>query len=206
MESVEESLQALSRTVLRQAGADAKQVLADARTDADAVRKRARQQAETEREQTLERARQEADRIRSQSIAAAQLKARTLKLERREELLNDVFDAARQRLPMIRQWTDYDQIVRLLARESVAQLRAGECLIRADERAREILADDALAELSRESGVHLQLGDTLEERIGVIAETLAGHRQYDNTLQARLQRLQDELRFPVYHLLMGEPL
>ena len=206
MESVEESLQALSRTVLRQAGADAKQVLADARTDADAVRKRAQQQAETEREQILERTRQEAGRIRSQSIAAAQLKARTLKLERREELLNDVFDAARQRLPMIRQWTDYDQIVRQLARESVARLRAEECLIRADERAREILADDVLAELSRESGVQLQLGDALEERIGVIAETLAGHRQYDNTLQARLQRLQDELRFPVYHLLMGEPL
>lgn len=206
MKSVEESMRALSRAVLSDARAEAERIEADARAKADAIRQRAQEQAEAEREKNLEHAHQEADRIRSQAIAAAQLKARTLQLERREKLLNEVFDAARQRLPMVQQWTDYDQIVRQLAREAMERLGAETVRIRADERTQAVLADGVLAEIAKESGVQLQLGELLERGTGVIAETVDGHRQYDNTLEARLSRWQDALRSPVYHLLMGKSL
>jgi vacuolar-type H+-ATPase subunit E/Vma4 len=206
MEAVEKSIEALSRAVLKKAHADAEQVLADARAKADAVREHARQQAEKEREKILGHARQKAERIRSQGIAAAQLKARTLKLEQREKLLDDVFNAVRQRLPTVQQWTDYDQVVRQLVREAVVQLKAKGGRIWADGRAREILSEEALADLSKELGVQLQLGEPLRQGVGVIARTPDGHREYDNTLGARLNRWQDELRFSVYHLLMGESL
>jgi vacuolar-type H+-ATPase subunit E/Vma4 len=49
-------------------------------------------------------------------------------------------------------------------------------------------------------------GDTLAQGIGVIAKTEDNYREYDNTLEARLRREQDELRFPVFRLLMGESL
>jgi vacuolar-type H+-ATPase subunit E/Vma4 len=52
----------------------------------------------------------------------------------------------------------------------------------------------------------VQLGTSLTEGTGVIVETAEGHRQYDNTLEARLSRLQEELRSPVYRLLLGESL
>jgi vacuolar-type H+-ATPase subunit E/Vma4 len=206
MESVEKSIEALSRAVMKKARADADQVLADAKAEADAVREHAQQQAEKERQEILERARQEAERIRGQGIAAAQLRARTLKLEQREKLLDDVFDAVRQRLPAVQQWTDYDQVVLMLVREAAAQLKAKEGRIWADERAREILSEEVLAGLSDELGVQLQLGEPLQKGVGVIAKTSDGHREYDNTLEARLNRWQDELRFSVYHLLMGESL
>jgi colicin import membrane protein len=206
MKSVEESMRALSRAVLSDARAEAERIRADARAKADAIRQRAQEQAEAEREKKLEHAHQEADRIRSQAIAAAQLKARTLQLERREKLLNEVFDAARQRLPAVQQWTDYDQIMRWLAREAVGRLGAETVRIRADERAQAMLADGTLAEIAKESGAQLQLGEPLERGTGVIVETVDGHRQYDNTLEARLSRWQDALRSPVYHLLMGESL
>jgi len=206
MEAVEKSIEALSRAVLKKAHADAEQVLADAKAQADAAREHAQQQAEKERQEILGRARQEAERIRSQAVAAARLKARTLKLEQREKLLDDVFDAVRQRLPAVQQWTDYDQIVLHLVREAVGQLKAKEGRIWADERAREILAEEALADLSKELGVQLQLGEPLQQGVGVIAKTPDGHREYDNTLDARLDRQQDGLRFAVYHLLMGESL
>lgn len=206
MKSVEESTRALSRAVLSDVRAEAEQIKADARAKAEAIRQRAQEQAEAEREKNLEHAHQEADRIRSQAIAAAQLKARTLQLERREKLLNEVFDAARQRLPMVQQWTDYEQIVRQLAREAMEHLGAETVRIRADELAQAVLADGVLAEIAKESGVQLQLGEPLERGTGVIAETVDGHRQYDNTLEARLSRWQDALRSPVYHLLMGKSL
>jgi vacuolar-type H+-ATPase subunit E/Vma4 len=206
MESIDKSIKALSRAVMKKAHADADQVLADAKAKADAVHEQAQQQAEKEREEILGRARQRAERIRGQEVAAAQLKARTLKLEQREKLLDDVFDAVRQRLPTVQQWTDYDQVVLLLVRQAVGRLKAKEGRIWADERAREILSEETLANLSNELGVQLQLGEPLRQGVGVIAKTPDGHREYDNTLEARLDRWQDELRFSVYHLLMGESL
>lgn len=206
MTSVEESMQALSRAVLAEAGAEAEQLLADARTKVEAIRQRAQDQAETESKQIMERAREEAASIRSQCIAAAELEARTLRLERREKLLDSVFDAVQQRLSAVQQWTDYRQIVRRLSNEAVAQLGASSARIRADERTRAILADGMLAEIASQLGVELELGEPLQRGTGVTAETLDGHRRYDNTLEARLSRLRSVLRAPVYHLLMGESL
>ncbi len=206
MRSVEEGLRALSQRVLSEAQAEAEQILADAKAKADSMRQQAQEQARAEREGILEQARQDAERIRRQAIAAAQLRARTLRLKRREKLLDSVFDAARKRLPSVQQWSDYDQIVRQLIREAVAHLNADVVCIRADVQTRTLLTDDVLSELSRELGVRLQLRGTLEHGTGVVAETMDGHRQYDSTLQARLRRRQGELRSPVYRLLMGESL
>jgi vacuolar-type H+-ATPase subunit E/Vma4 len=206
MTSVEENMQALSRAVLAEARTEAEQLLADARTKVEAIRQRAQGQAETESKEILERARDEAASIRSQCIAAAELGARTLRLDRREKLLDSVFDAVRQRLSAVQQWTDYGQIVRQLSNEAVAQLGAPSARIRADERTRAMLADGMLAEIASQAGVELELGEPLQRGTGVIAETVDGHRRYDNTLEARLSRLRGALRAPAYHLLMGESL
>ena len=206
MKSMEKNVQVLARAVLKKARADADHVLDEAKLEADGVRQQARQQAEAERERVLELARQEAARIRGQVVAVAQLEARKLKLAQREELLDEVLAAARQRLPTVQQWTDYDQIVGYLVREAVVQLKADLCRVRADERAQQILTPELLGEISTELGVQLRLGEALEHGLGVVTETMDGRRQYDNTLEARLERQQEELRFPVHRLLMGEPL
>ncbi len=206
MRSVEESIQALSRAVLSEARAEAERILADAKTSADAIRQRAQEQAAAERTQALERAAQEAERIRGQAIATTQLKARTLRLERREKLLDRVFEAAWQQLPTVQQATDYDQIVHHLLREALIHLGADAAQVLADEQTRMHLTDQVLATISKEMGGQVQLGTPLKQGRGVIVETVDGHRQYDNTLETRLSRLQDALRSPVYHLLLGESL
>ena len=60
--------------------------------------------------------------------------------------------------------------------------------------------------VSRDMKVKAKLGEPLKQGTGLIVETEDGRRQYDNTLETRLGRLQDTLRSPVYHLLMGEAL
>jgi vacuolar-type H+-ATPase subunit E/Vma4 len=206
MKSVEESTRALSRAVLSEARADAEQIRASAKAKADAIQQRAQEQGEAKRDEILNHAHQEASRIHSQAVAAAQLKARTLRLERREKLLNSVFDAARKRFATVQEWTDYDQIARQLTREAVGRLGAEKARILADERTRAVLTDGMLSGVSGETGVQLQLGEPLEGGTGVVAETMDGHRHYDNTLEARLGRWQNALRSPVYHLLMEESL
>jgi V/A-type H+/Na+-transporting ATPase subunit E len=206
MRSVEESIQALSRAVQSEARAEAEQILAEAKAKAEAIQQRAQGQAAAERTEILERASREAERIRSQAIATTQLKARTLQLERREKLLDSAFEAVRQQLPAVQQRADYDQIARHLLREALIHLGADAAQIRADEQTLTLLTDQVLAGVSKELGVQAQLGTPLKQGTGVIVETVDGHRQYDNTLETRLSRLQNVLRSPVYHLLMGESL
>jgi V-type H+-transporting ATPase subunit E len=206
MRSLEENIGALSQAVLSDARAEAEQILADARAKAEVTRQRALKQVTAEREEIMERASAEAERIQSQAIATTQLKARRLRLERREELLDNVFETARQRLPAVPQRTDYSQIARQLLREALLRLEADTANILADEQTRKVLSGQMLAEVSKELGVEVQLGAATGQGTGIVVETADAHRHYDNTLEARLSRLQNTLRSPVYHLLMGESL
>jgi vacuolar-type H+-ATPase subunit E/Vma4 len=204
MRSIDENIQALTRTVLNEAHAEAGQILDEAQAQAQAVRERAQARASAERAEILARATQEAERLRGQAIASAQLQARTAELERREELLNSVFDAARQQIAHVQQRADYDQIAHDLLRQALITLGADTVLIRADERTQTVLTDRVLAEISADLGVQVTQGTPLEHGVGLIVQTADGHREYDNTLEARLRRLQNTLRAPVLRLLRGE--
>lgn len=206
MKSTAESMQALSRAVLSQAKSEAEKIRGDAEVKADAIRQQIQDQVASEHTEILEHAQQKAEELRSQAIAAAQLKTHRLELDRRELLLDHVFEVAEQRLPEITKRTDYDQILRKLILEAVDRMGADAFSIRADKVSRKILAPGLVNEIAKEAKVKLRLGPVLESGTGVMVETSDGHRQYDNTLEARLNRLRDALRSPVYHLLMGETL
>ncbi|HTX80260.1 MAG TPA: V-type ATP synthase subunit E family protein [Longilinea sp.] len=203
MRSVDENVEALSRTLLSEAKTETEQILADAKAKADAIRERTQEQAAAEREQILDRARQEAERNRSQAIATTQLKARTMELEHREKLLDNVFTTARQQLSTIQQWSDYERIALSLLREALHQLNASDVVVQADAYTQKFLTDKALKEISKELKINLKLGEPLEQGTGVIVETSDGHVKYDNTLETRMSRLQNALRSPVNRILNG---
>jgi V/A-type H+-transporting ATPase subunit E len=202
--SEQSDIQALERAIIGDAKEEAEQILDDARARAEDIRQQAETQANTQREAILQQARQEAETLRSHAAATAQLEAQTLKLKRREQLLERVFADARQQLASALEWPDYEQIARRLVREAVERLDTDEVLVRADEGTRRVLDDDVLADLKKELGVHLRTGEPLAQGTGVVLETLDGHRRYDNTLETRLARMQDALRAPVYYILIGE--
>lgn len=200
----DESIEMLSQAVMREAQSEAEQILSQAREDARRILKDAQEQAEAERKVILERASQEEERTRRQAIAAAQIKARTLQLKKREEVLNKVFKEARQQLSSLQQWSDYDRIVHNLLREALIRLGTDSALIQADEVSLQSLADKVLEQVSKELNVKLQVKGTLKQGIGVVVETEDGRRRFDNTLEVRIDRMQDTLRASVYRLLVGE--
>ena len=206
MSTEEESIQALSHAVMAEARAEADQTLAEARQKADAIRSESEKQVAAERARILANANQEAARLRSQAIAAAQLKARTLQLEQRELLLDDVFGQALQQISVVQTRADYVDITMALLKEALEHLGANSSIVQADTRTLELLSPAALESISKETGVKLEPGEPLKQGTGLIVRTPDGHRQYDNTLETRLKRMQDSLRNPVYRLLMGEAL
>ena len=206
MRSLDENIESLSRAMIGEAKAEAEQITASAQAKADEIRQRARQQADGERAVILDRARQEAERLRGQVVATTQMKARTIELEHREKLLDSVFDAARKQLSSIEQWSDYNQIAHKLLQEAIQQLGASKIQVRTDEQTQKALAKQGLEQLSTELSTEIILGKPLSQGLGVISETVDGHLQYDNTLETRLDRLQNGLRSPVYRILIGETL
>ncbi len=199
-----DKVKALQQAIIEDVASEARQILADAHSQARVIRAEAEAQANAEREMRLQRARQTAESLRGQATAAAQIEAQTLRLRRREQLLERVFDEARTRLAEVSRWPDYPDIARRLAREAIETLRADEVIVHTDAATGQVLDAHALGELAQELGVRLSMGEPLGDGTGVIVETADGHRRYDNTLETRLARMRDGLRAPVYRILAGE--
>jgi V/A-type H+-transporting ATPase subunit E len=204
MKTETQDMEMLSRAILAEVRDEAEQVKAEATERADAIRKRAREQAEQERKAILDRAREDAERLRGQGVATAQLKARSLQLTNREQLLDRVFKTVRERLSEVQKRPDYDQIATQLLREALVQLRVNKAQVRADEATQALLEKGVLGELSKELNGQFTSAGTLEEGTGIIVDAADGKLNYDNTLETRLQRLEATLRAAVYKLLIGE--
>ena len=206
MKTEVEDIEMLQRAILGEARDASEQIKAEAKEKADAIRKRAQEQAEQERKAILDAATQDAERLRSQAVATAQLKARSVQLAHREQLLDRVFKMVEEKLPDIQKRPDYDQIATLLLREALVQLRVNKAEIRADKMTQGILEKKALDEISSELNGQFTMADTLEEGTGIVVNAADGKLHYDNTLETRLDRLQGELRSSVYKVLTGEKL
>ena len=204
MRTETQDIEMLSRAILAEARDEAEQVKAEAREKAEAIRKRAREQAEQERKAILDRAREDAERLRGQAVATAQLKARSLQLTSREQLLDRVFKTVRERVPELQKRPDYEQVATQLLREALVQLRVNKAQVRADKTTQAILEKKALDELSKELNGQFTSAGVLEEGTGIIVDAADGKLNYDNTLETRLQRLEGTLRAAVYKLLIGE--
>ena len=93
-----QDIEMLQRAILGEARDASEQIRAEAKEKAEAIRKRAQEQAEQERKAILYQAKQDAERLRTQAAATAQLKARSAQLAHREELLDRVFNAVKEKL------------------------------------------------------------------------------------------------------------
>ena len=199
-----DDIEMLERAILTEARDEAEQIKAEAKAKAEAIRKRAEEQAEQERKAILARAREDVERLRGQAVATAQLKARSLQLSNREQLLDRVFKAVREKLSEVPKRPDYDQIAALLLREALVQLRVNNAQVRADKTTQAILEKRTLDEFSKELKGEFTSAGTLEEGTGIIVDAADGKLHYDNTLETRLDRLEGPLRAVVYRVLIGE--
>ena len=200
-----EDIEMLERAILTEARDEAEQIKAEAKEKVDAIRKRAQERAEQESKAIFDQAKQDAERLRGQAAATAQLKARSAQLAHREQVLDRVFKAVKEKLPEVQKRPDYDQIATALLREALVQLRVNKAQIRADKATQQnVLEKSALDEISKELNGKFAIGDALQDGTGVIVDAADGKIHYDNTLETRLNRLQSTLRASVYKVLTGE--
>lgn len=201
MKTDSQDIEMLVQAIMLEARDEADQLQKDAKEKADAIRKRAQAEAESEAKVILNRAKQDADRLKSQASATAQLKSRSSQLEQREKILDSVFAEVKKQLAGVNKRADYNQVVAMLVREALTQLKVTEAEVSADESTQKSLKLD---EISKELKGKFSLGAKLEEGTGIVVNAAGGKIHYDNTLETRLSRLQSTLRSSVYKVLMGE--
>lgn len=197
-------LQSLEQAILEGARNDAQQLLAEARARAESILAQAEKEVSAESDVIVQRTQKSTEVERGQAVALAQIEAQKLDLQHREQLLERVFDEALRRLASAPEWPNYAEIALHLVRDAMDHMDTDYALVRADAATRQVLDDEALADLSGDLGIYLRAGEPLERGTGVVVHTPDGHRRYDNTMETRLARLHNALRAPVYRILTGE--
>jgi vacuolar-type H+-ATPase subunit E/Vma4 len=204
MATLEENIETLSQRMLNDANVEAEKILAEARAKANEIKKRGQAQADAECKAIFERAQQERERMRGQAVATTELKARNDQLEFREQLLDEVFKATGDKISTIQQWNNYDEIAIMLLKDALMHLKNYPVQVKVDPVIWKLIPEARLVQIAKDLNVEVTGFSELSQGTGVIVETADGHLNYDNTLETRLARLQNSLRAPVFHILMGE--
>ena len=204
MGNVEGSIEALTQAILGEARTETEDLHKRAQEQAELIRLRAREAAARESSAILDQAKEEVRRLHGQKAATAQMKARSLELEHREQRLEKIFEAAAKRLQEIPRRKDYGAIATQLAREAILQLKAPAVELRMDDVTRGAITKEAIEALSKETGSKLSIGKPLDSGAGVFAVTADGRLHFDNTLETRLRRMQGSVRSSVHRVLLGE--
>ncbi len=199
-------MKSLVNAVMSEAERDRERILTHAKSEARSTRERAHSETVIECNRILQTAEEKAKHLRVEARATARLEAQSLKLKKRESIINRVFEQAAHRLAL-HQVEDYERVVYALIEDAVVRMDGVDTLVvDADAITRESLDQDTLTKHSRDWGCRLMLGDVLGEGTGVIVRSLDGRLVYDNTFQARQARLKPSLRSPVFQILQGHEL
>jgi len=203
MSIVEGNIEALTQAIMGEARAETQELRSRAQAQADEILRRAQDQAERERAGIVEHARQEAVRLQRQAVSTAEMQARALELDHREQLLEKAFAAAAERLKAVPAQKDYPVVVKRLLGEAVGQVPVGSLDVLADRATLALLSKTLIDEISKDTGSTLATGKTLGSGIGVVVRTSDGRLQFDNTLETRLSRLKGVIRSAVHRELLG---
>lgn len=166
--------------------------------------------AEARAARILENARQEETRINSdvdrhlRTIVGSELRAvhdrivgranldgRKMVMEAKMELLDTVFESAREKLEAMAKkgGADYQEVVKKLISEAVEAIGEDELIVSSNKADHDFLKK-TLPELSKEMGVSFRLdAKPIDARGGVIVKNQRGTKVYYNTLEGRLSKV-----------------
>ncbi len=183
----------------REAEAERERVLSEARERAARIVREAEAEAKEKLEQYRRKvaAELEAARVRAQSVA--KVRASSLLLEAKDELMAQVFQRAEEELERIaNDPARYAPVLRGLLREATSGVH-GPVVVECPER------DMAAVEVAvRELGLSAEVRPSPDVRDGIRVRSRDGRFTVENTLRSRLQRAQQVLVSEVADVLWGD--
>ncbi len=182
---------------------EVERILDEAAQDAQKIMEEAQREADSAYDRVLAEGKQEIRTLTRRIRAEASIEGRNLVRAEREAIIARCFDAVMDSLAELALTPAYAVVLERLIEEGIAELDTNELTITSTERDRELVTaittkmqDDAL-------GITLQ-HECAITRGGVILKSALESLTVDNTFEARLERLREELIFGIARLLFGE--
>ena len=170
-------------------------LLAEAKARADRILEKARQEEARIRKDTERHLRtivgSELRAVHDRIVGRANLDGRKKIMEAKMEILDDVFNSAREKLEAMAKegGEDYQEVVKKLIYEAAEAIGEDELIVSSNEADQGFLKK-TLPELSKELGVSLKLDSKpIDTMGGVIVKNLDATKVYYNTLEGRLLKV-----------------
>lgn len=195
-------LDKMTQRILSDAEKESKKVIGEAKEEAERKKSSAEKKAEAEAEKILNEGEREAKRIEHRILASARLKARQLKLDAQESLIQEAFSKAKDELIGLgRDQQKYQKILEELVKAGGIAIDGGELevqILKKDKKfLPEVTARNLAKEISKSAGneTSLKISTILGNASGgVVVQKADGSVKCDNTFEARLRRIKHSLR------------
>lgn len=161
-------------------------------------------EAEAEATRISDQQRRQAEALRRQIIGSAEMTSRNKTLEIVEDNLNAAFSQALQKLASSTDGPDYGRVLKALVLEGVDFVGGDEFVVTANPKDQQLL-QSTIDSIARERGVEIKRSDSrLQGSVGgVVVSSADGFVTFDNTFEARMERLKPELRKQIAQLFTG---
>jgi V/A-type H+-transporting ATPase subunit E len=163
---------------LKNSGSDSKQTLDDSLT-----------KLEQEYDKVISDGKKEADKIEKQIIGSSDLEVRNKQLLLLEEGVGKVFSKALDQIANVDRSGDYSNIIKTMLDESTKILDTTEVTVFTNAKDKDVVQ----SALSKFSGAELS-SDTIDCLGGIIIKSKDGTMTFDNTIDARIERLKPLIR------------
>ncbi len=144
---------------------------------------------ESEYDKIISDGEKEADKIAKQIMGSSDIEARNKQLMALEDAVNKVFSAALDQITNADRGDDYSNLIKTLIDEAIQILGTSEILISTNAKDK----DTVQSVISQFSGSEL-LSDDFECLGGIRVKSKDGTMTFDNTLDARIDRLKPLIR------------
>ncbi|MFB5613543.1 MAG: V-type ATP synthase subunit E [Candidatus Nitrosomaritimum yanchengensis] len=183
---------ALERTIDKIIGQTESNILSslnEALTESQQKLENSTKTLEQEYDQIINDGKKEADKIEKQVMGSADLEARNKQLTTIEESINKVFSKAIDEIANAGRRGDYSNLIKSLLDESTKILGTTEILVFTNSKDKEIVQ----SMLSQYPGSELST-ETIDCLGGVKVKSKDGSMTFDNTVDARIERLKPLIR------------
>ena len=201
---------ALRERILKQAREQAAEILDRARRVSERDLVYAGEEAQEIREQQRSKVDPTAEIEGRKALVDAEMEARRILLEKKDELVSRIFAQVESKLEELRGSETYVDIVTRLIEESVVSIGT-KAMVEFGEGDRDIFTPEAISLMESRIAKSLEMEPRLEFRCvgsdissGVIIKSRNGRVIIDNSFSNRIRRLKEELRGEVAEMLLEE--
>jgi V/A-type H+-transporting ATPase subunit E len=201
---VEKGAQLIAEDILREAREKAARIIRDAKKEAQTLLDAARFGAREEEEREVKEAKVRGKSIYEEMLAGGRMKAKREILQKREELINDVFKKAEESLRRYASSEKYEKDLPRIAVSACRKLGSDRITIQANRRDLKLLEknkDQIARELSGEKAASISFGAPIQTIGGIKVGALEEKIEIDETFENKMRRIFETLRVKVAKVL-----